>query len=107
MLNDLVRSARIRKLPSNEPGVDAILLTVQEMMGSLNWAREECKANMEEAASMMFSMDVKIKNKHDASLKRRHISKTITSGGYRVTLPKFNGRKILKQGIYSSFKKRM
>ena len=56
-------------------------MVVQEVMGSLNWPREECKANMAEVDSMVFSMDVKIKNKHDASLKRRRISKTITSGG--------------------------
>ena len=42
---------------------------------------------------------VKLKNKH-TSLKRRQISKTIRSGRSRVTLPMFNGRKILKGGIY-------
>ena len=54
---------------------------------------------MAKVDSMMFSINVKLKNKH-TSLKRRQISKTIRSGGYRVTLPMFNGRKILKGGIY-------
>lgn len=58
--------------------------------GSFELARGECKANMAEGDSIMFSMDVKIKNKH-ASLKRTRISKTITSGGYGVIFPMFNG----------------
>ena len=52
---------------------------------------------------MMFSIDVKLKNKH-TSLKRRCISKMMTSGGYRVILPMFDGRKILKRGIGIIFK---
>ena len=58
--------------------------------GSFELARGECKANVAEGDSIMFLMDVKIKKKH-ASLKRTRISKTITSGGYRVILPVFNG----------------
>ena len=38
---------------------------------------------MAEVDSMMFSMAAKLKNKH-TSIKRRCISKTITSVGYRV-----------------------
>ena len=54
---------------------------------------------MAQVDSMTFLMDVKLKNKR-TSIKRRCISKTITSGRYRFILPKFDGRKILKQGMY-------
>ena len=54
---------------------------------------------MAEVDSMIFSMDAKLKNKH-TSLKRRRISRAITSGRYRLFfLPMFDGRKILEQGI--------
>ena len=53
----------------------------------------------EKVDSMMFSMDVELKNMH-TSVKRRCISKVIMSGRYRFILPMFDGRKILKQGIY-------
>lgn len=68
------------------------------MIGSLNWPREKWKGNIAEVDSMMFSMDVKLKSEH-TSVKRRRTSKTITSSGYRVIFPMFDGRKILQQGI--------
>ena len=46
----------------------------------------------------MFSMDVKLKNKH-TSKKRTRISNAITCGRYRFILPMFDGKKIL-QWIY-------
>ena len=54
---------------------------------------------MAKVDSMRFWINVKLKNKC-TSLKRNKISKTIRSGGYRVILAMFNGRKILKGGIY-------
>lgn len=30
-----------RRQPANTQGVDVVLLTIQGMMGSLNWSREE------------------------------------------------------------------
>ena len=74
--------------------MDAILLTFQGMMGSLNWPQEEWKANMKEV-DWMFSMDVKLKNKH-TSKKRTRISNAITCGRYRFILPMFDGKKILQ-----------
>ena len=62
--------------PFDHPHVDAILLTFQGMMGSLNWPQEEWKANMEEVDSM-FLMDVKLKNKHTYKTRTR-ISNAIT-----------------------------
>lgn len=53
-----------RRQPANTQGVDVVLLTIQGMMGSLNWSREEWRANMAEVDSMMSSMDAKLKNKH-------------------------------------------
>ena len=76
----------------------------QGMMENYKWPGQEWKTNVAEVDSMMFSMDVELKNKH-TSIKRRRISKTITSGRYRVILPMFNERKILKQEIYIFFKR--
>ena len=78
--------------PFGHPGVDAILLMTQGMMASLNWPREEWKANMAAVDLGMFLMDVKLKIKH-TSLKRRPISKAIMSGRYRFILPKCDGGK--------------
>ena len=46
----------------------------------------------------MFSMDVKLKNKHTCK-KRTRISNAITCGRYRFILSMFDGKKIL-QWIY-------
>ena len=87
-------------VPDNVPGVDAILLTFQGMMGSLNWRGEEWKANMADVDSMMFSMDEELKNKY-TSIKGRSVSKMITSGRCWSILPTFDGRKILQQGTHT------
>jgi len=52
---------------------------------------------MAKVDSMMFSINVKLKNKH-TSLKRRQISKTIRSGGYRVITSNVQWKKNLKRG---------
>ena len=78
-------------------GVDAIFFYVSRDDWKLELATRRMFALKQtwqlEVDSMMFSMDVKLKNK-DTFIKRRHISKTITSGRYRFILPKFDGRNI-------------
>jgi len=51
---------------------------------------------MAKVDSIKFSLNVKLEYYY-TSIKRRRISKAITSGRYRLILPMFRGRKFLKQ----------
>ena len=78
-------------------GVDAIFFYVSRDDWKLELATRGMFALKQtwqlEVDSMMFSMEVKLKNK-DTFITRRHISKTITSGRYRFILPMFDERNI-------------